>query len=157
MGSRALGLSPADSTAAALLEETRREQGVPKDVLAERCGVRPTRLRTILSQSRPMTLGELDAIAEALGMVGWKVLRQAEEGGSLASSHPVSPAPDPGTSGTGVATVVPFPERHPRHNPEPALPPLDRLAARTVTHRPQHDAMHAADHAGEEDQTPNNK
>lgn len=154
MGSRALGLSSVDSTAAVLLEEARQERGVPKDVLAERCGVRPTRLRTILSRSRPMTLGELDAIASALGLVGWKVLRQAEEGDTLASPRPASPSPTTGPSATGVAPVLPFPERHPRHyHPdEPALPPLDRLAARTVTHRPQHAAMHEADHAGEEGQ-----
>ena len=38
-----------------------------------------TRLHALLNAERPITVGELDDIAESLSLVGWEVHRDAEE------------------------------------------------------------------------------
>lgn len=45
--------------------------------LSRLSGVKLTRLGDILRRGRPMSVGELEGIAQALGLVGWKVLREA--------------------------------------------------------------------------------
>lgn len=46
--------------------------------LEERSGVSKTKLQAIFTGERTVLLSDLDAIAEALGLVGWKVVRDAE-------------------------------------------------------------------------------
>lgn len=46
--------------------------------LAMESGVKLTRLGDVLRRGKAATVGELDAIAGALGLVGWKIMREAE-------------------------------------------------------------------------------
>lgn len=78
MGTKPLGLSRSDAEVASILDCALRDSDLSLRRLADLSGVRLTRLGDVLRRGRAMTVGELDAISEALGLVGWQVLREAE-------------------------------------------------------------------------------
>lgn len=88
-----------------------------------------------------MTIGEIDLIASALGLVPWKVMREAEE--AVATEKVLASRP-----------VVPLEVIDDREDEDRKDELLDftRLAARTVSRRPAWDASRADEDAGEEPQ-----
>ena len=52
---------------------------MPYRRLSNDADVSLSRLHAVLNAERSMTVGDLESIAEVLGLVGWKVLREAEE------------------------------------------------------------------------------
>lgn len=63
---------------AALLQAARMGQGLSYRALEDRCGVNYMRLQRILKGETELMVRELDAVADALGLIGWRVLREAE-------------------------------------------------------------------------------
>ena len=77
MGRQALEVGELSKTVAKLLESARDEQGVSYRELQQRSGINRMRAQRILTEERPFTVDEVDEIAQALGLVGWKVVREA--------------------------------------------------------------------------------
>lgn len=79
MGRSSLAVEEIDRLVAKALEDARLSQGISFRQLAKESGVSATRLHALLNAERPITVGELDDIAESLSLVGWEVHRDAEE------------------------------------------------------------------------------
>lgn len=75
-----------DAEIARLLSERQRLSGVSLRELSRLSGVKLTRLGDILKRGRAATAGEIERIAEALGLEGWKVLFAAQTGRSYAEA-----------------------------------------------------------------------
>lgn len=78
----ALIAAPLDAEIARLLSEQQKLSGVSLRELSRLSGVKLTRLGDILKRGRAATAGELERIADALGLEGWKVLFVAQTGRS---------------------------------------------------------------------------
>lgn len=63
-----------DILSAALAESDMSQRG-----LAEKANINRGRVQRTLNGERPITVDELEKLAEALGLVGWVVLRHAEQ------------------------------------------------------------------------------
>lgn len=57
----------------------RDAHGTPQTVLARRSGVSLSSLNRYLAAERPMNLGAVDKIADALGIGFWELMRRAQE------------------------------------------------------------------------------
>ena len=55
------------------------QQSLAYRALEERTGINYMGLQRALKAETEMMVSELDAVADALGLVGWQVLREAEE------------------------------------------------------------------------------
>lgn len=80
MGKQSLQQNYVDEAVSAILSEVMEEKDLSLRELSRRSGVKLTRLGDVLRRGKPMTIGELEDIATALGLVPWKVLKQAETG-----------------------------------------------------------------------------
>jgi len=69
-----------DAEIARLLSEEQKLSGVSLRELSRLSGVKLTRLGDVLKRGRAATAGEIERIAEALGLEGWKVLFAAQTG-----------------------------------------------------------------------------
>lgn len=74
-----LNLAKIDAKIAAQLDSKLGESSMSLRQLSEKSGVKLTRLGDVLRRGRPMTVGELEAISRTLGLIGWRVMRQAED------------------------------------------------------------------------------
>lgn len=74
-----LNLAKIDAEIAAQLDSKLGESSMSLRQLSEKSGVKLTRLGDVLRRGRPMTVGELEAISRTLGLIGWRVMRQAED------------------------------------------------------------------------------
>ena len=86
-----------DAEIARLLSDQQKLSGVSLRELSRRSGVKLTRLGDILRRGRPATVSEVNAIAAELGLIGWRVMQDAEhrigagdyaEGVTSASAEP---------------------------------------------------------------------
>ena len=75
-----------DAEIARLLSEEQKLSGVSLRELSRLSGVKLTRLGDVLKRGRAVTAGEIERIAEALGLEGWKVLFAAQTGRSYAEA-----------------------------------------------------------------------
>lgn len=78
------------------LQAARTAQDVSYRRLEESTGVNYMRLQRVLKGETEMLIRELDAVADALGLIGWQVLRDAEKGGQDAEvvDFPQQPSPE---------------------------------------------------------------
>lgn len=127
-----------DALVASLLDGELRDSSLSLRELSRESDVKLTRLGDVLRRGKAMTVGELRAISGALGLTASAVVREAEEAVAGGEVAVVDPSPQT------LASVHRLPAA------EPSIP-LD-LAARTVHHRPERDAMHQWDNVGEESQ-----
>lgn len=86
-----LNTAELDAIVAQILDTELKESDLSLRRLAEVSGVKLTRLGDVLRRGRAITTGELEAIARALGLTPWKVLKEAEE---AASALDTEDAPD---------------------------------------------------------------
>ena len=75
-----------DTDIARLLSEQQKLSGVSLRELSRLSGVKLTRLGDVLKRGRAATAGEIERIAEALGLEGWKVHFAARAGCSYAEA-----------------------------------------------------------------------
>lgn len=75
-----------DAEIARLLSEQQKLSGISLRELSRLSGVKLTRLGDVLKRGRAATAGEIERIAEALGLEGWKVLFAAQTGRSYAEA-----------------------------------------------------------------------
>lgn len=75
-----------DTEIARLLSERQKLSGISLRELSRLSEVKLTRLGDILKRGRAATAGEIERIAEALGLEGWKVLFAAQTGRSYAEA-----------------------------------------------------------------------
>ena len=68
-----------DAHVAATLNSALEKSGKSLRWLSRESGVKLTRLGDVLRRGRAITVGELDSLASALGLVGWKVMKEAEQ------------------------------------------------------------------------------
>lgn len=92
MGRTSLTVTRLDRIVSAMLESKREELSMAYRKLADESGISTTRLHALLQAERPITVGELEDMAEALGLIGWKVMKEAEE--SLNQVQPVASITD---------------------------------------------------------------
>lgn len=64
----------------AILRSAQEERGLSIRALEAASGVNRGRVFSVLGDEQPILSDELDALAEAVGLVGWKVMFQAETG-----------------------------------------------------------------------------
>lgn len=76
----ALVAAELDAEVARLLSEQQKLSGVSLRELSRKSGVKLTRLGDILKRGRAATAGEIERIAEVLGVEGWKILFSAQTG-----------------------------------------------------------------------------
>nr|DAL01850.1 MAG TPA: Helix-turn-helix XRE-family like protein [Caudoviricetes sp.] len=76
----ALVAAELDAEVARLLSEQQILSGVSLRELSRKSGVKLTRLGDILKRGRAATAGEIERIAEVLGVEGWKILFSAQTG-----------------------------------------------------------------------------
>lgn len=79
MGRKALEVGPISSHVANTLAGRREDIGISLRDLGEKAGINYMRIRRVLAAERVMTVDELESLADALGLVGWKIMREAEE------------------------------------------------------------------------------
>lgn len=75
-----------DTEIARLLSEQQKLSGISLRELSRLSEVKLTRLGDILKRGRAATAGEIERIAEALGLEGWKVLFAAQTGRSYSEA-----------------------------------------------------------------------
>lgn len=91
MGHKLLQAGPVGQRAAAILAKALDSSTLSLRGLSTASGVKLTRLGDVLRRGKPLTVSELDTIADALGLVGWRVMREAEGGLRNLSAVPSSP------------------------------------------------------------------
>lgn len=79
MGKKALGLGPVGLRCIAILQEHAAAQKITNAWIAEQVELSESTISRVFNGLRALTVDELDAVADALGLVGWQVLREAEE------------------------------------------------------------------------------
>lgn len=149
---RAKQLRPVDRAAQSLLADAVREAGVKHADVGEKAGMSQNRVSIILRLGTPpATVGEISAIARAIGRSGSEFIAAAEAEVASAATRSssdrtgsVAPSLSSGngtreTSGSdvGVSDDAQVLSLHPD---VPPPPPLAEAAARTVTHRPEWEA-----------------
>lgn len=73
-----LKAEPLDGAVAELLNQALEESAFSLRGLSVKSGVKLTRLGDVLRRGSPITIGEIEKIALALGLVPWQVVREAE-------------------------------------------------------------------------------
>ncbi len=130
----ALSSGKLDAEVADILAAKMEELTISLRELSRRSGVKLTRLGDILRRGRPATVSEVNAIAAELGLIGWRVMQEAEcrigagdcvEGAVSASA--VS-EPTDSASPTGYRTKWVGVRDLPRFGPTPEE--QERMAAR---------------------------
>lgn len=79
MGRKALEVGQVSKYVAEILTRRREELGLSLRAIQAKSGVNYMRVQRVLSAENVMTVDELEALAEALEMVGWKIMREAED------------------------------------------------------------------------------
>lgn len=74
----ALSSGKLDAEVADILAAKMEELTISLRELSRRSGVKLTRLGDILRRGRPATVSEVNAIAAELGLIGWRVMQEAE-------------------------------------------------------------------------------
>ena len=149
---RAKQLRPVDHITQSLLADAVRETGAKHADVGEKAGMSQNRVSTILRLGTPpATVGEISAIARAIGRSGSEFIAAAEaevasavarssldRTGSVAPSLSLSNgAREARRSDVGVFDGAQVPSLHPDVPPPPSLAVA---AARTVGHRPEWEA-----------------
>ena len=132
MGQKAIEAGPLSLRIAQIIRERKEEVAISDYVLADMSGIPRQRLRRAMVGDRPFLVDDLEAVATALGLIPWQVMREAED--SLIEAR-------------NPADVVDFPRAQ-----EENLPDFTKLAARKVATRPEWEARRALDDIGEENQ-----
>lgn len=136
---KAKPLEPLDFAVIEILGRNAQSVGMSQRGLASAADMTLNRVGILLRAAGPgPTIGEIGRLAAALGLTASAVVREAEEAVAGGEVAVVDPSPQT------LASVHRLPAA------EPSIP-LD-LAARTVHHRPERDAMHQWDDVGEESQ-----
>jgi len=97
----ALNSGELDAEVADILASKMEELTISLRELSRRSGVKLTRLGDILRRGRPATVSEVNAVAAELGLVGWRVVQDAEQriaaepGRVEVEAAPASAAPAP--------------------------------------------------------------
>lgn len=79
MGQKPLEQGPIGDRAALILRGIAQTQGIPNDQIASETGLSESTISRTFNLKRVMTLPELESISKALGLLAWKVVREAEE------------------------------------------------------------------------------
>lgn len=131
----ALSSGKLDAEVADILASKMEELTISLRELSRRSGVKLTRLGDVLRRGRPATVSEVNAIAAELGLVGWRVMQDAERRIGAAEAgreEEAAPAPKPATpapaSSTGYRTRWAGVRELPRLGPAPEE--QERMAAR---------------------------
>ena len=74
----ALNSGELDAEVAGILASKMEELTISLRELSRQSGVKLTRLGDILRRGRPATVSEVNAVAAVLGLVGWRVVQDAE-------------------------------------------------------------------------------
>lgn len=145
---RAKQLRPVDHAAQSLLADAVREAGVKHADVGEKAGMSQNRVSIILRLGTPpATVGEISAIARAIGRSGSEFIAAAEAEVASAATQSssgrtgsVAPSLSPGNGAHeawGSAASVSDGAQVLSLRPDaPTPPPLTEAAARTVTDRP---------------------
>ena len=80
MGKKALKLDAVGKRCAKILQDHAATHGMTNAQIALEVDLSEATISRVFNHLRPMTIDELDAIADAVGLIGWGVLREAEEG-----------------------------------------------------------------------------
>ena len=78
MAQKSLILGPIGKCAVGILVDAINNQDVVRGRIAEAVGISEATLSRTLNFDRPPTIDDFNGIAAALGLHGWKVLREAE-------------------------------------------------------------------------------
>lgn len=155
----ALSSGKLDAEVADILASKMEELTISLRELSRRSGVKLTRLGDILRRGRPATVSEVNAVAAELGLVGWRVMQDAErriaDGADRAEKAPTAasaePEPEPKTavpaSSTGYRTRWAGVRELPQIGP--TAQEQERMAARM---RDTSDELDYLDSLGEEPQ-----
>lgn len=87
-----------DAEVADILASKMEELTISLRELSRRSGVKLTRLGDILRRGRPATVSEVNTVAAELGLVGWRVVQDAERriaDADEAAARPASARPEP--------------------------------------------------------------
>lgn len=133
MGRSALQVGIATKSVVSVLQNEIARRGVSRTSVTASAGIGTNRSGIIFRLESPITVEETRVICEALGITVASVLREAEA--MWTQNEP--------------ADVIDFPRAR-----EEDLPDFTKLAARTVTNRPEWEARRALDDIGEENQDP---
>lgn len=125
----ALSSGKLDAEVADILASKMEELTISLRELSRRSGVKLTRLGDVLRRGRPATVSEVNAIAAELGLVGWRVMQDAERRiGAAEAGHDEAPATPAPASSTGYRTRWAGVRALPRLGPTPEE--QERMAAR---------------------------
>ena len=134
---------------AKILSDRRDQLGLSLRQIEQKSGVNYMTVKRLLDGTREMRMDDFRAIASALGLSAWRVVQQAEQGTDARKPVLVAHAERLLDERSKPADVIDFP-----HTQEENLPDFTKLAARTVTNRPECDAIQALNDIGEESQDP---
>lgn len=131
----ALSSGKLDAEVADILASKMEELTISLRELSRRSGVKLTRLGDILRRGRPATVSEVNAIAAELGLVGWRVVQDAERRIAAGADHDEGLAPEPAApaSSAGYRTRWAGVRELPRLGP--TVEEQERMAARMADPR----------------------
>lgn len=125
-------LRPEDAAAQRLLADAVRNSGRSQDSIGKEVGISQNRVSTILrGATPPVTVGELLAIAAAVGVSGAEIIEKAATEARLAASAQAAPEAEE-TSTTSPAPTLQAVPSSPVEDEE-ELPDFSQMAARTVS------------------------
>lgn len=113
----------------------------------DKTGLSRMTIKRMLNAETAIPLDKFETLARALGLIPWRVMRQAED--ELEAQSNVLRFPATSRQENQPTDVIDFP-----HTQEENLPDFTKLAARKVTNRPEWDAIQALNDIGEESQDP---
>lgn len=140
----ALSSGKLDAEVADILASKMEELTISLRELSRRSGVKLTRLGDILRRGRPATVSEVNAVAAELGLVGWRVMQDAErriaaEADRDEAPMPASAAPAPKPASLASASSTGYRTRWMGVRELPRLGPTmeeqERMAARMADPR----------------------
>lgn len=79
MGKKALVLGPVGLRCIKILQTHAEAQKITNAWIAEQVELSESTISRVFNGMRALTVDELDAVADAVGLIGWEVLREAEE------------------------------------------------------------------------------
>lgn len=79
MGQKAIEAGPLSLRIAQIIRRRKEEVAISDYVLADMSGVPRQRLRRAMVGDRPFLVDDMEAVATALGLIPWMVMREAEE------------------------------------------------------------------------------
>lgn len=140
-------MTEVEQRAITILRDSFEQSKMTHGELAEKVGVARTTILKTFAGSRATYLSEFEGIAKALGLIPWRVMRQAED--ELEAQSNVLRFPATSRQENQPDNVVDFPRAQ-----EENLPDFTKLAARKVTNRPEWEKRQALNEIGEESQDP---